>query len=411
MGSYAEFTIDGHSIGSWKAPFHEAGYAFFSTQHVVRDKKIVRDEYDGEIEESEEDFIALVIPADKLRQRMDILGFTLGVAEEVVLHALKSQWEFAASDDYGAPEVLPDLEPIYHQTLEAAVSLFEEGAPAREWDRIERLIVEKANLPNELRHHVEMALEDTGFGVIARLVVNRLAGEIHLDLTDIVQGGWLGEEQVDQLLQDTDTQFLVVTEGSSDRKIIERALQHLHPELADLFYFADEKLPLPQSGAARVTELLKAFASIKVRNNTIAIFDNDSEGRHEYSVSKLACKDAANIEPILLPDREDLTSVVCSGPDGLHVTDINGRAASIEMYLDRLPLERGEAEVKWNAFLAKAGDWQGEPIKKKQITRSFFQHLKTDTYETSGLEAVLETIFNAASTISQRAVRAELIAD
>lgn len=56
---------------------------------------------------------------------------------------------------------------------------------------------------------------------------------------DVVEGGWIERECKISSLGIGHTKFLVVTEGSSDAKIIKHTLNLLRPDIADFFYFID----------------------------------------------------------------------------------------------------------------------------------------------------------------------------
>ena len=57
---------------------------------------------------------------------------------------------------------------------------------------------------------------------------------------DVVDGGWVNRDEVVTPIPDA-SKILVVTEGSSDSFIIERAMASLCPDIADFFHFVDMK--------------------------------------------------------------------------------------------------------------------------------------------------------------------------
>ncbi len=87
----------------------------------------------------------------------------------------------------------------------------------------------------------------------------------------------MGEE--DQLIRpfDPENRFLIVTEGSSDARIISHALVLLKPHLADFFDFVDINEGYPQ-GTGSLFNFTKRLISIAVQNKVIILYDNDAEG-------------------------------------------------------------------------------------------------------------------------------------
>lgn len=76
----------------------------------------------------------------------------------------------------------------------------------------------------------------------------------------------------------------------------------------------------------------------------------------------------------VLPDLEECRNVHTLGPTGAQDTDINGRAVSIEWFLNtRLP-ERGAPVVRWTGFNHARGTYQGELVDKQAYTRYFLDH-------------------------------------
>ena len=191
------------------------------------------------------------------------------------------------------------------------------------------------------------------------------------------------------------SRFLIVTEGSSDAKIIKRAFDILRPHVADFFDYVDMKEGYPFSGTGNLVNFVRGLISISIRNNVIIIFDNDAEGVASYArCMELNIPD--NMKVIRLPDRPEFNSFKTIGPNGTQNADINGQAAAIECYLD---LDQN-ASVRWINFNQHTKSYQGELVNKRKYMRNFFkQKIKTDGYDYSKISSVLDVICEQCSEI------------
>ncbi len=76
-----------------------------------------------------------------------------------------------------------------------------------------------------------------------------------------------------------------------------------------------------------------AALRIEVLNQVLFVFDNDAEGVDAFrKLEKL--KLPTNMRAMLLPDLEEFRAFPSRGPEGVSVSDINGRAAAIECYCE-----------------------------------------------------------------------------
>jgi len=191
------------------------------------------------------------------------------------------------------------------------------------------------------------------------------------------------------------SRFLIVTEGSSDAKIIKRAFDILRPHVADFFDYVDMKEGYPFSGTGNLVNFVRGLISISIRNNVIIIFDNDAEGVASYArCMELNIPD--NMKVIRLPDRPEFNSFKTIGPNGTQNADINGQAAAIECYLD---LDQN-ASVQWINFNQHTKSYQGELVNKRKYMRNFFkQKIKTGGYDYSKVSSVLDVICEQCSEI------------
>jgi hypothetical protein len=113
----------------------------------------------------------------------------------------------------------------------------------------------------------------------------------------------------------------------------------------------------------------------------VALFDNDAAGREALATAQ-KLRLPRNISPLCLPDIELARAYPTIGPQGAHTVDVNGTAASIELYLGRHNLTDpagGLLPVRWKAYMDKMGTYQGEVSGKADIQQRFEEDIKIRT--------------------------------
>jgi hypothetical protein len=125
-------------------------------------------------------------------------------------------------------------------------------------------------------------------------------------------------------------------------------------------------------------KFLKAFAAARGPFRLIAIFDNDTVGQQHLRQVQ-ALKLPHNVIVLALPDIELARAYPTVGPGGPQLLDVNGKAASIELYLGRSALSNnGQLRpVRWTAYVDAAASHQGEVQSKADIQSAFFDRIKT----------------------------------
>lgn len=212
---------------------------------------------------------------------------------------------------------------------------------------------------------------------------------------DIDTGGHAHREDFVRTL-DPRARFLIVTEGSSDAAILRHALKLLRPHIADFFDFVDMEEGYPFSGTGNLYRFVQGLIGIAVQNKTLVLFDNDAEGLANHRRCA-ALNVPPNIRILTLPDLPVLANFRTVGPDGEGFSDINGRAAAIECYLD---LDQ-KACVRWTAYNRALGVYQGELENKTSYMRTFLQHrCRKSDYDYARLERVIDALIAAAVSIS-----------
>jgi HEPN/Toprim N-terminal domain 1 len=195
--------------------------------------------------------------------------------------------------------------------------------------------------------------------------------------------------------------FLIVTEGSSDSKVLQKAFAMLHPEIVDFFTFIDMEEGYPFSGSGNLASFCRGLVKIGIQNKTLVLFDNDAEGVSKHQALKnLVCPSTMQI--LRLPDLPSLSSVLGIGTSGETRNDINGRAASIEAYLDLNWNTNRPACVRWTNYVSSLGVYQGALESKEFHVRNYLDLRALDPlYDTSKLTAVLRTLVEAAAVIAK----------
>jgi hypothetical protein len=216
-----------------------------------------------------------------------------------------------------------------------------------------------------------------------RLVLEALPDEevVEYDLTDLVAGGWV--ETPELLIEESQRlltaeaivadRVIVLTEGSSDKWILQAAVEILAPHLADYFSFMDFEGARIAGGAAALAATVKAFVGAGILNRVVAVFDNDTAAAEALrSLSKVALP--SNFAVIQYPDTPFLMNYPTLGPTGIVSANVNGVAGSIELYLgpDSLRSETGSYEpVQWRGYNDALQRYQGEVQHKARIHDRF----------------------------------------
>ena len=145
-----------------------------------------------------------------------------------------------------------------------------------------------ANDPHHAEFHACYAMENlSAFTVLQLLKCNPIANELTVDwsFADLEYGGWVNREEIICGPQTSD-KFLIITEGSSDAKILKHALHLIKPHIEDFFDFIDMEEGYPFTGSGNLVRFIKGLTSFSVQNNIIVLFDNDAEGVYGYNSCK-----------------------------------------------------------------------------------------------------------------------------
>ena len=122
---------------------------------------------------------------------------------------------------------------------------------------------------------------------------------------------------------------------------------------------------------------IRAFVGARLSSRVIALFDNDTAGAEALgTLNELSLP--ANIKVMALPSSSIAASYPTAGPQGLTTMDVNGLAASIELFLgvEALSSDGGDLfPVRWTGWRPKVQRYQGAVESKERIQSAFFELL------------------------------------
>lgn len=218
----------------------------------------------------------------------------------------------------------------------------------------------------------------------------------------IVNSGWVSRSMFQAGAQRHQS-ILVVTEGASDARIIRRALDILRPDIADFFLFIDGDERHHFWGTGNLVKFAQGLIRIDIQNRVLFLLDNDAEGIEAYRKLQ-EFQMPGTMRSMILPNVDEFLSFPALGPEGVNNSDINGRAAAIECYLDLNLPQYSPAQVIWSNYKKEIDTWHGALEYKESYTSHFMKQsadsLLGKDYDTSKLTKVLDTMIAEAALIS-----------
>ena len=144
------------------------------------------------------------------------------------------------------------------------------------------------------------------------------------ELTEIVQAGYyepddpIADMSIHALIGEYPRhgKIIILTEGKTDRRLLECALHLLYPHLGDYFSFMDFEDIESRRWCRRSRLTVKSFIASGIMNRVIALFDNDTAAAEALrSLVPLAA--LGNIKVMRLPDIDLARNYPALGPDGV----------------------------------------------------------------------------------------------
>ena len=439
MSSYSTLNIGPLQVDSWKNDIDPAIMMLF-VQSDKRISPISLEQWvaeDGEEEDWSEDRceVKYICTASEMRDRLELRGYTRPVAEESfrigIQRRIKELTEaLELSKDLLAKHAIDSPDPHYLQQKEMerrTLEILKTMTPGAWVDAVrsvrdspfDRHVVysDVAELAPELQYVLVWAFAQFGFlgadpRCMLRLVLAACRDDesVTYDLTDLVMGGEFDSESdmiqhAEYLISreyDVNRTTVVLTEGSTDRWILERSMRLIYPHLAPFFSFMDFDGVRLEGGAGSLANMVKAFAGAGILNRVIALFDNDTAGNSALQSLK-AISLPPNIKTLSLPLLELAMNYPTLGPSGVSVMDINGLACGIELFLGAEILtasDGGLVPVQWKGYDARLRRYQGELLAKGDVLDRFRAKLATcesdpsriGEYDWHGLRLVIDML-------------------
>jgi hypothetical protein len=424
VGSYAECWVGSFYVGSTKNHIDPGLIELFRSSDKcvvpVTGEQLPRilTRWAQFVDEDELTTVFYRTPVKVARERLDLLGYTLAAARRAFNISLAAQVRESERRVGGAHGALFERDHRVLSTLDVDSWL----ATLRH--------IKAAGLPPHFNHPTNnwdgtllgyMLLHDWyGYEGPDQNVGLRLALEVCADdddfvydVTGLVLGGECDAEDdlVASAIATSATsaarsgKTVVLTEGVTDSRILAASLQLLRPHLADYFSFMDFETARVGGGAGNLVNLVKAFAGAGIMNRIIALFDNDTAARAALKALEMVAL-PGNIRVIQLPPLDLLRQYPTLGPSGEAVLDVNGIAASIELYLGVDVLQQGGgslAPVQWTGLDGTLRRYQGEVVGKPALHERFFARLDRCRADASriaetdwtGIEAILHQLLAA----------------
>ncbi|HCA84144.1 MAG TPA: hypothetical protein DEQ61_00710 [Streptomyces sp.] len=261
-----------------------------------------------------------------------------------------------------------------------------------------RWFVEERNL---IRLIIDQVSDDTQVG----LNLGELTGCcVHLDMTQPIAGP-TRERQLAALPDNAP--LIVLTEGSSDSRLLTEAMHITHPHLAGFVRFIDYTGTKARGSAGMLATMVNAFIAAGVANRFVAIADNDAGG-HEALAKLKRQRLPMGCQVLHYPDLPLLASypTIDSASPTVSMTNLNGVAGSLEMYLGRdvLTINGTLAPIHLGTFIPAVQRHQGALSKthKGLVHKAFEEKIRaarrerhSATVDWSGVHAIIESIVHA----------------
>ena len=220
-------------------------------------------------------------PLFKIIGRLELMGYTLHTVKKLIESLAVREGRRVSFEPFAEILKRADIDDItntYHKDIDSGEPFFEE-------------------IMNDLKlqplgydtlsayYYFVDFIENLHPYAMLRLLAenpNTATCDVSWGFADVVEGGWVERESIINNLGTTHPKFLIITEGSSDAKVIHHALNLLRPEVADFFYFVDMEEGYPFTGTGDLYRFCQGLVSIEIENNVVVIYDNDAEGVENY---------------------------------------------------------------------------------------------------------------------------------
>jgi hypothetical protein len=264
--------------------------------------------------------------------------------------------------------------------------------------------------PDDYSHIFHFPCCDIRYLVRAFLEVCEDDETVCQDVSDLIYAGYYEpDDPISELATSTltttypvNSKIIVLTEGSTDKWLIESALQLLYPHLAEFYSFMDFSSSNAAGGIGLLVSNIRAFAGSGITNRVVALLDNDTAGQDAVrALTKTVLP--PNIRILRYPDLPTATAYPTLGPTGMVNLDVNGWAASIELFLGRdvLTIDGNLSPIQWTGYNTAIGQYQGEVLNKNQLHDRFSEKIsrckqdpgQIEQHDFDDMRRLLEALF------------------
>jgi hypothetical protein len=336
----------------------------------------------------DEDFDWSSVPRDQfiyrsrvldIRDRLTLQGFSPDAVYQVAFDYLD---KVLADSDAPTPYSTEDARAAYGDT-----ETFMSAIVQRAWQS-ESLppTTSSRELLDSAFNDLRECFDDPRFAVALLIRGVRSNVAVNFDLSDCLMSGYLVASERPHLTArarldggvGSSGSIIVVTEGSSDAKLLEHSLRLARPGVAHMFEFMNFAATSAAGGVEQAVKLTRSMAAARVLNRVICVLDNDGAGR-----DGVATLERSNLPPHfsvrVLPDVAVARSYPVETPSGTSLTNVNGRAVSIEMLFGEELLRagaRGELPaVTWSWPVDGTEPIQGSIGYKRGVQRAIQREL------------------------------------
>jgi hypothetical protein len=435
MGAYAECWLESLHIGSTKYDFDFRLMQLFRSSDKRVQRIAVRNLpnplsswIDTEDPQRVVEFVYYSAPAATIKDRLELLGYTLSTAKKAFLRNIRAQAKEYSEPTQGMEEYYENrarlLKSVDVDKWLAALDQIRKGGkgtPTRHSPHKSAVNLEEFMLEGE--HWYGYSGADLYIPLRLTLETCRGAETLSYNLTDLVAQGYLDKDEDCVVISSelaageyaASSKVVVLTEGRTDGWIISEAMKLLYPHIHDYFSFMDFESARVEGGASQLARLVKSFAGAGIANKVVAIFDNDTIG-HEAIRLLRQINLPGNIAVLKLPNFTGLRKYPTIGPSGRRAMNINGAAASIELYLGEDVLrENGKLfPVHWGGYVHSMSKYQGalSDTDKDKVHKLFKDKLAkardeiglTQNENWAGLCVIMSEIFSAFHNFDRRII-------
>lgn len=371
MGSYAGLHVKGQELIWWKSGLSPMIASLFTKDEIhratgpegydlLKTYDLLKRYEDLKPDDIEREIALAVIDVATLKQRLSIYGYSKRIFDETIDQEILRLKEYIDE-----PDDKYDLKNHYRREL-------------KKYESIKNGSISTSEMSYKLFEQIDFYNEAARIWAVIQHKDIDDSDVAVIDLDDLIEGGWLNEE-----LENEDSSFLVtmedfipdmpvlITEGVTDKRILEKSLSVIYPKLVSNVKFLDMDFK-PENGVSSVVKMVRSFAAAGIRNRILLILDNDSAASE--ALMALPKNLPSNIKVIQYPNLKMLKNYPTIGPQGAVNMDVNGLAGSIEMFVgkDVLADKSGDLEVvQWGGYMAKVKKYQGSLLNKEAVQKRF----------------------------------------